>query len=77
MSKSEQVAELSKKEFQKKVNAIRYELVQLQQKVRKASFPVIILFEGIDGAGKHETSDDLNEWMDPRWLKTRAYDQPK
>jgi polyphosphate:AMP phosphotransferase len=70
------LSDLSKKELQKLTNLIRYELVEVQQRIRKASFPVIILIEGIDGAGKHETCDDLNEWMDPRWLKTKAYDNP-
>lgn len=69
-------SELNKNELQELTNKLRYDLVELQQKVRKASFPVIIILEGIDGAGKHEVCNTLNEWMDPRWLKTKAYDQP-
>jgi AMP-polyphosphate phosphotransferase len=30
----------------------------------------------VDGAGKSESVNLLNEWMDPRWLLTRAYGQP-
>ena len=30
----------------------------------------------MDGAGKSESVNLLNEWMDPRWLLTRAYGQP-
>jgi len=75
-AQSQKSTELKKKELHKLVDSIRHELIELQQEVRYASFPVIVLFEGIDGAGKHETCDDLYEWMDPRWLKTRAYDKP-
>ena len=38
-----------------------------------AKFPVIIVFAGVDGAGKGETVNLLSEWMDPRWIVTRAY----
>jgi polyphosphate:AMP phosphotransferase len=37
---------------------------------------VIVLFSGVDGAGKGETVNLLNGWMDPRWIVTRAFDEP-
>lgn len=36
-------------------------------------FPVLILIGGVDGAGKGETVNLLNEWMDPRHIQTRAF----
>ena len=36
-------------------------------------FPVLILIGGVDGAGKGETVNLLNEWMDPRHIFTRAF----
>ena len=39
-------------------------------------FPVIIVFAGVDGGGKGQTVNLLNEWMDPRWIVTRAYNEP-
>jgi polyphosphate:AMP phosphotransferase len=30
----------------------------------------------VDGAGKGETVNLLNEWMDPRWIVTRAFGEP-
>ena len=36
----------------------------------------ILVFAGVDGAGKGETVNLLNEWMDPRWLQTRVFDEP-
>ncbi len=41
-----------------------------------ASFPVIVLMEGFDGAGKGETINLLNEWMDPRHIRTEAFGDP-
>ena len=55
---------------------LRSELLAVQQRLRAAPFPVIIVFGGVDGAGKSETINLLNEWMDPRWLSTRAYGSP-
>jgi polyphosphate:AMP phosphotransferase len=39
---------------------------------QKAKFPVIILVGGVDGAGKGETVNLLNEWMDPRHIQVHA-----
>ena len=33
---------------------------------------LLILVHGVDGAGKGETVNLLNEWMDPRYLRTEA-----
>ena len=41
-----------------------------------APFPVIVLFAGVDAAGKSETASLLNEWMDPHWIVTRGYTDP-
>src|SRR4051812_24594058 len=37
------------------------------------SFPVIVLVNGVDGAGKGETVNLLNEWLDPRHVRNRAF----
>ena len=37
------------------------------------SFPVILLVNGVDGAGKGETVNLLNEWLDPRHVRSRAF----
>ncbi len=41
-----------------------------------AQFPVIIVIGGVDGAGKGETVNLLNEWMDPRHIQTHAFPEP-
>ena len=67
---------ISKDDYKKRVPALRTELVALQQELRRAAFPVVVVFAGVDGAGKSETVNLLSEWMDPRWLVTRAFDHP-
>jgi polyphosphate:AMP phosphotransferase len=68
---------ISKEEYKRRVPPLRTELVAIQQELRRrASFPVIVAFAGVDGAGKSETVNLLSEWMDPRWLVARAFDHP-
>lgn len=64
---------LKKKEFEARLPALRAELLEVQNSLRKANFPVVVLFAGVDGAGKSEMVNLLNEWLDPRWLINRAY----
>ena len=68
---------ISKAEYKEREPLLRQELLQVQQELLKeGGFPVIIVFAGVDGAGKGATVNLLNEWMDPRWLVTRAYSAP-
>lgn len=67
---------VSKAEFDAAAPALRIEVLELQQRLRAADFPTIIVFAGVDGAGKNQTVNLLNEWMDPRWMLTRAYSAP-
>lgn len=67
---------VSKAEYKAIVPKLRECLLQAQIAMRDADFPVIVLFAGVDGAGKSETVNLLNEWLDPRWIVTRAYGAP-
>ena len=68
---------ISKERFKAQVPKLRLALLQAQQQLREqAHFPVIVVFAGVDGAGKSETVQLLNEWLDPRWLVTRAFGDP-
>ncbi len=75
-----QTAELgqtvSKEDFDRISNDLRTDLLALQQDLRSADFPVIVVFAGVDGAGKGESVNLINEWIDPRWIVTQAYDEP-
>ena len=68
---------IPKDTFKAQVPILRTELLGIQQQLSAAAtFPVIIVFAGVDGAGKGETVNLLNEWMDPRYTVTRAYGEP-
>ena len=68
---------LAKKTYDKTVPALRADLLDAQYDVRQSGrFPVIILINGVDGAGKGETVNLLNEWMDPRFIETHAFSDP-
>lgn len=67
---------VSKTAYSKEYPKLRLRLLGIQQRLRWANFPCIVVFAGVDGAGKGETVNLLNEWMDPRWIQTRAYEQP-
>jgi polyphosphate:AMP phosphotransferase len=66
---------IPKAEYKVRVPQLRMELVEMQRRLTIARFPVIVLFAGVDGAGKGETVNLLTTWMDPRWIVTRAYGQ--
>lgn len=67
---------MSKQAYKAQILLLREELLAVQQRLRGAPFPVLVIFSGVDAAGKGETVNLLHEWMDPRWLRTRAYGKP-
>jgi len=68
---------IDKATYKNEVPVLREALLDAQYELlEKADFPVIILISGVDGAGKGETVNILNEWMDPRHIETHALDVP-
>jgi polyphosphate:AMP phosphotransferase len=67
---------IEKDAYKKQVPILRTELLEVQRQLTPARFPLIVVFAGVDGAGKGETVNLLNAWMDPRWIVTRAYQEP-
>ena len=68
---------LSKGEYKRIEPVLRAELLDTQyQLLKDAKVPVIVLISGVRGAGKGETVNLLNEWMDPRHIHTHAFDSP-
>ena len=65
---------LDKARFKREEPKVRKRLLDLQYRLlEKHKFPVIILVNGVDGAGKGETVNLFNEWMDPRHIRTHAF----
>ena len=68
---------LGKKEYKREVPALRAALLNAQYDLGELKrFPVLIIIGGVDGAGKGETVNLLNEWMDPRHIHTHAFGPP-
>jgi polyphosphate:AMP phosphotransferase len=63
--------------YDREVPVLREELLELQQRALEAArFPILLIIGGVDGAGKGETVNLLNEWMDPRHIETHAFGEP-
>jgi polyphosphate:AMP phosphotransferase len=68
---------LSKGQYKRIEPQLRADLLDAQYDLFKnGKFPVIVLISGVRGAGKGETVNLLNEWMDPRHIYTHAFDEP-
>lgn len=64
---------IDKKTYEKEEPGLREALLNVQYDLAEAAnFPVIILAGGVDGAGKGDTINLLNEWMDPRHIQVHA-----
>jgi polyphosphate:AMP phosphotransferase len=68
---------IDKETYEKEVLQVREALLNAQFDLAEScAFPVIILAGGVDGAGKGETVNLLNEWMDPRHIQVHAMGEP-
>jgi len=64
---------IDKATYSREVPVMREALLNAQMDLLQSRrFPVIILIAGVDCAGKGETVNILNEWMDPRHIETHA-----
>ncbi len=65
---------LKKSEYKREEPVLRQALLKVQYDLlENGKFPVVILVNGVDGAGKGETVNLFNEWMDPRHIRTHAF----
>ena len=75
-----EIAELghsvNKTDYNAQIPELRTALLMAQQQLKSCDFPVIILISGVDGGGKGEVINLLNEWFDPRYMRTIAFDIP-
>ncbi|MDD3529978.1 MAG: polyphosphate:AMP phosphotransferase [Gallionellaceae bacterium] len=65
------------KTFAQTAPNVREALLEAQYTLlERRDFPVVILVSGVDGAGKSETVNLLNAWMDPRHIQTHGLGAP-
>ena len=68
---------ITKQTYARQLPKLRESLLDAQYDLfQDGRFPVIVLIGGMDGAGKGETVNLLNEWMDPRHIRTMAFAEP-
>lgn len=68
--------DISKRDYEEALPAIRIELLDLQQRLEQVGIPVICVIAGVDGAGKGDLLNVLNEWLDPRYMQTHVFGEP-
>lgn len=69
--------ELSKAEFQSIEGELREKLLAAQVMLREQGKQgVLVVVAGVDAAGKSETVQLINTWLDPRRVHTFAFDAP-
>jgi polyphosphate:AMP phosphotransferase len=68
---------IGKAVYRREEPKLREALLDAQYRLKKdRRFSVIVLIAGVQGAGRGETVNLLNEWMDPRLIATYAFAEP-
>jgi polyphosphate:AMP phosphotransferase len=70
---AEQDVSVDKNEYNRRLNELRIALFNSQLDIIQAKIPVIVIIDGIPGAGRGELVNLLNEWMDSRHIKNRTF----
>ena len=66
---------IDKETYDREAPALREALLEAQFELHQQKrSSVIVLINGIEGAGKGETVKLLSEWMDPRLIEVRTFD---
>lgn len=64
---------VSKQDFKAQLTELRTRLLNAQREIRQSQLPVIIIMAGVEGSGKGEVVNRLNEWFDTRGIQVQAY----
>lgn len=68
---------VDKADYRREEAELREALLNAQYDLKQnGRFPVLILIAGVEGAGKGETVNLLNEWMDPRHIEVCGFSDP-
>lgn len=67
---------LSPKQYAELEPQLRTALIDAQQKLRTARFPVIVIISGDDPFGTRALLNLISEWMDTRFIATRVFAKP-
>lgn len=64
---------LSKKQFDELTPLLHTRLLEAQFKLQQSKHSVVIIVSGVEGAGKGEVVNRINEWLDSRGITTNAF----
>src|SRR5882724_9483279 len=68
---------VSKSVYKRDETRLRERLLDAQYDLKEnGRFPLLILIAGVEGAGKGETVNQLNDWMDSRHILTPGCGEP-
>lgn len=68
---------VDKATYERELPKLREDLLNAQYELlRSARFPVLVLINGVEAAGRGETVNELKEWMDPRHIRVHALAEP-
>lgn len=69
--------DVSKAVYRREEPRLRQALLDAQNELLAGKrFATLILISGVEGAGKGEIVNQLNEWMDPRHIQVHAFREP-
>jgi polyphosphate kinase 2 (PPK2 family) len=69
--------DISKAVYRREEPKLRQALLDAQNELQQQRrFAVLIMIAGVEGAGKGEIVNKLNEWMDPRQIQVHAFHLP-
>jgi polyphosphate:AMP phosphotransferase len=64
---------VDKETFKAQQEELRTQLLLVQRELRQTDIPVVVIISGVEGAGKGEVVNRLNEWLDARGVQTFAF----
>ena len=64
---------VDKETFKTQQEELRTQLLQIQRELHQTDIPVVVIISGVEGAGKGEVVNRLNEWLDTRHVQTFAF----
>jgi len=64
---------VDKKEYEKRLDRLRTELLKAQHALAGTKYRLVVLVGGVEGGGKTEVARRLVDWMDARGLQVEAY----
>jgi polyphosphate kinase 2 (PPK2 family) len=67
---------LSRSSYRSQLKALQLDMLRLQRRVVEEGLRVLLIFEGVDAAGKGGAIKRLTQHLDPRWLRVHSLSRP-